>query len=185
MDAQERRMTHRVTGEWVGLKRQQPFPSIDFLHPRSFSVDWDCCVLVRGLAEADGPAEDALEFEFVGKSFRRDAPLCTAGEPLALVPPGSLLSLSMPVMPKLFERRTAIIHNGVQPWGRNGAVYFRVIAVPFGDSAGELRYALGALSHKLTGEPLRAGQATAEFLEYRDGSWLRIDTAPRPALASA
>lgn len=178
-------MTHRVTGEWVGLKRQQPFPSIDFLHPSSFSVDWDCCVLVRCLAEGGEPAEDTLEFEFVGKSFRRDAPLCTAGECLASVPPASLLALSIPVVPKLFERRTAIIHNGMQPWGRNGAVYFRAIAVPFGDSAGELRYALGALSHKQTGEPLRAGHAMAEFLEYRDGSWQRIDAAPRPALARA
>jgi hypothetical protein len=184
MDAQERRMTHRVTGEWVGLKRQQPFPSIDFLHPRRFSVDWDCCIIVRSRGEDFPSVQDALEFEFVGKRFRRDAPLCTAGERLNSVPPQSLLSLSIPVVLKLFERRTAIICNGIQPWGR-GVVYFRSIAVPFGNSGGDLAYALGALSHKVTNESLRPGRAEAEFLEFRDGSWLGVDAAPRPAFADA
>jgi hypothetical protein len=185
MDAQERRMTHRVTGEWIGLKRQQPFPSIDFLDPRSFSVDWDSCVLVRCLAGAATPGHDALEFEFVGRSFRKEAPLCTAGERLAAVPPGSLLSLTTPVLARLFERRSAIIHSGVHPLGRGQAVFFRAIAVPFGDSSGELRYGLGVLSHKLSGDRLRPRQQSAEFLEYRDDAWLRIDAPPQPAFARA
>lgn len=177
-------MTHRVTGEWIGLKRQQPFPSIDFLDPRSFSVDWDSCVLVRCLAEAAAPGDRAIEFEFVGRSFRRDAPLCTAGERLDAVPPGSLLALAIPAVTTVFERRSAIIHNGVQPRGRANAVAFRTIAVPFGDSSGALRYALAVLGHTLSGERLRP-QAKAEFLEYRDGAWLRIDAAPHAAFASA
>jgi hypothetical protein len=41
------------------------------------------------------------------------------------------------------------------------------------------------LSHKVTNESLRPGRAEAEFLEFRDGSWLGVDAAPRPAFADA
>ena len=177
-------MTHRVTGEWIGLKRQQAYPSIDFLDPRSFSVDWDSCILVRCLPEAAAPGDRVLEFEFVGRSFRRDAPLCAAGERLEAVPPGSLLSLSIPAVTTVFERRSAIIYNGVHPRGRANTVAFRAIAVPFGDSTGDLRYALGVVSHTVSAERVRP-QPAAEFLEYRDGGWLRIDAASHAAVASA
>lgn len=178
-------MTYRVTSEWVGLKRNHPFPSIDFLNPKSFSVDWNSCILIRAVAGPARPIDEALEFEFVGKSFRKEAPGLTTGERLDAVPPDSLLSLSTPLMPMLFERRTAIIYSGILPWRGSKAVYFRSIAVPFGNSAGELTYALGAVSHKLTNDNLRPEQAQTEFTEFREGAWLPIDDAPELARATA
>lgn len=175
MDARERRMTYRVTSEWVGLKRNKPFPSIDFLHPRTFSVDWDSCVLVHAVEPGVEPEAATLEFEFVGKHFRKDAPGCAAGTVLAAVPPQSLLSLSTPVILRMFERSTAVIYNGIQPWDRARAVYFRTIAVPFGTVDGTLKYALSGVSYKLANEQVGADKAYTEFLEFRNGSWLPID----------
>ena len=79
MDDHERRMTYRVISEWVGLKREKPIPSIDYLHPNSFSVDWNQCVLIRLLDIQKPLRADSLEFEFIGESFRKDAPAFAAG----------------------------------------------------------------------------------------------------------
>ncbi len=97
MNGHERRMTYRVTTEWVGLKRQLPFPSIDFLNPKTFSVDWDQCILIRLLDNQNIPREDSLEFEFVGKSFQKDAPTLAAGACGSSIPEQTLLSLSWPL----------------------------------------------------------------------------------------
>jgi hypothetical protein len=86
MNGLERRMTYRLTQEWVGLKRQQPFPSIDFLNPNTFSVDWNQCVLIRLLDDAAQPKEESLEFEFVGDSFIKDAPVVSAGKNVCSIP---------------------------------------------------------------------------------------------------
>ena len=175
MDAKEHRMTYRVTSEWVGLKRSASFPSIDFLHPKKFSVDWDNCVLVRALEPACPPVPAALEFEFVGKGFRKDAPDCSAGVRLSTVPSRSLLALATPVTRKSFERATAVIYNGIQPWDRSLMVFFRTIAVPFAGSDGSLKYVLGGVSYKLAGEKVAPERIHTEFLEFQDGSWLPLD----------
>ena len=172
MNGDDRRMTYRVTSEWVGLKRQKPFPSIDFLHPKTFSVDWNQCVLIRLLDTGETPQEDGLEFEFIGNSFRKDAPALAVGTRASSTPENSLLSLSLPLFPKLFERQTAVIHSGCRPWRSSGAIHFRVIAVPFGDNCGELKYGLGAVSHKVSNETLLPEDIRTEFLEYRDGGWV-------------
>lgn len=184
MDAAERRMTYRVTSEWVALKRQQTIPSIDFLNPKTFSVDWSNCVLIRSLAESPSPSEETLEFEFIGRNFRKDAPALESGQRLIAVPPQSLLSLTAPLLPRLYDRQTAIIHSGIMPWQGSSAVYYRSIAVPFADSDGELRYALVALSHKVTKDVLRPDQTQLEFHEFRDGAWLAMDVEPERALAT-
>jgi len=186
MDARERRMTYRVTSEWVGLKRNKTFPSIDFLHPRTFSVDWECCVLVRALEPKCPPVPAALEFEFVGRSFRKDTPACGAGVRLSAVPSLSLLSLATPVALKTFEQSTAVIYNGIQPWDRTRTVLFRTIAVPFSGGDGALKYVLGAVSYKLANEKVSPEKIHAEFLEFRDGSWLPLEIdLERRRLASA
>jgi hypothetical protein len=184
MDQSERRMTQRVTSEWVALKRQKPLPSIDFLHPKTFSVDWGNCVLIRSLMDTACPPIDALEFEFIGKNFKADAPGLSHGARLSAVSSDSLLSLSVPTLPMLYDKRTAIIHSGVLPWRGINAVYFRSIAVPFSNSAGDLTYALGVLSHKLKKTILRADQARTEFREFRDGAWIPIGQDPEQALAT-
>lgn len=185
MDAAERRMTYRVTSEWVALKRQQPFPSIDFLNPKTFSVDWASCMLIRSLADTPCPSNEALEFEFIGRNFRKDAPALESGHRLTAIPPQSLLSLTTPLLPKLYDRQTAIIHNGIMPWSGSNALYFRSIAAPFADSAGVLRYALVAFSHKLTREVLRLDQTQTEFHEFRDGDWLPLVVLPERMVATA
>ncbi len=97
MNDHERRMTYRLTGAWLGLKRQRPFPSIDFLHPDTFSIDWHQCVLFRLLDRLKPASEDGVEFEFIGESFRKDAPAIAAGTRVSAVPKESLLSLSSPL----------------------------------------------------------------------------------------
>lgn len=184
MNGHERRMTYRVTTEWVGLKRQLPFPSIDFLNPKTFSVDWDQCILIRLLDNQNIPREDSLEFEFVGKSFQKDAPTLAAGACVSAIPEQSLLSLSSPLLPKLYERQTAVICNGCLPWQSSGAIFFRAIAVPFGDSHGALKYGLGALSHKVSNESLSPNDIKTEFLEYCDGGWSPIVETADPQLIS-
>lgn len=178
-------MTYRVTSEWVALKRQHSFPSIDFLHPKTFSVDWRNCILVRSHLDIESPPSEALEFEFIGGSFRKDTPGLTTGERLSAVPLQSLLSLSASPLERLFERQTAIIHSGILPWRGANAIYFRSIAVPFSDGAGNLTYALVALSHKLTHDVLDPEQAKSEFLEYCDGDWLPLEDLPEPSRATA
>lgn len=178
-------MTHRVTSEWVALKRQLAFPLIDFLHPKTFSIDWQNCVLVRSLADIDNPPREVLEFEFVGANFRKDAPGLTGGERLSAVPSQSLLSLSTTPLPQLFDRQTAIIYSGVLPWRGANALYFRSIAMPFGNSAGALTYALVAFSHKLTNDVLSPERAQTELLEYSDGDWRSLNDPPELSQASA
>lgn len=171
MNDHERRMTYRVTSEWVALKRQNAFPSIDFLHPKTFSVDWNCCVLIRLLDNPQSRMEDKLEFEFVGSDFRKDCPSLDAGACVSSVPAESLLSLSSPLLPKMFARQTPVIYSGLLPWLSSGGIHFRAIAVPFGNSDGDLKYGLGALSHKLTAKSASQQDYKTEFLEYCDGGW--------------
>lgn len=185
MDDQERRMTYRVTSEWVGLKRDKKFPSIDFLHPNSFSVDWNQCVLIRLLNSEIAPGADSLEYEFIGEGFRRDTPVPAAGLRVGSISDGSLLSLSSPCLQKLFERGTAVIYGGCLPWRSSNAIYFRAIAVPFSDTCGELKYALGALSHKLSNEVLSPENLKTEFLEFCDGVWTPLEERSDPELVSA
>jgi hypothetical protein len=185
MDGHERRMTYRMISEWVGLKRQCPFPSIDFLHPNTFSVDWQQCVLFRLLDDQNSPGEDSVEFEFIGNVFRKDAPALAAGGRLSAIPKESLLALSSPLLPKLFKRQTAVIHSGCLPWRSSGTIYFRSIAVPFSDSRGELKYGLGALSHKLTAEAASVEQSNTEFFEYCEGDWRPFEEMSPPELISA
>ena len=175
MDVHERRMTYRMISEWVGLKRQRPFPSIDFLHPNTFSVDWQQCVLFRLLDKQISPEDDSVDFEFIGNIFRKDAPTLAAGGRLSAVPKESLLALLSPLLPKLFERQTAVIHSGCLPWRSSGAIYFRSIAVPFCDNCGELKYGLGTLSHKISNEAVSPENIKTEFLEYCNGAWLPIE----------
>lgn len=174
MNGYERRMTYRLTSEWVGLKRQRPFPSIDFLNPNSFSIDWNQCVLIRLLDGQRPPREESLEFEFVGDSFRKDAPALSAGVRVSSIPEESLLSLSLPLFPKLFERQTALICSGCRPWRKSSAIHFHAIVVPFSDNCGELKYALGALSHSVSNETMSPEDAKTEFLEYCEGGWSHI-----------
>jgi hypothetical protein len=181
MNGLERRMTYRVTGEWVGLKRKKLFPSIDFLHPNTFSVDWNECVLVRLLNSWTPPGGDSLEFEFIGGSFRNDAPVLAAGARVSSVPDESLLSLSSPCLQMLFERQTAVIYGGCRPWRSSGAIYFRAIAVPFSDNCGELKYGLGAFSHKISNEAVSPENAKTEFLEFCNGAWLPLEDLADPA----
>ena len=185
MNVPERRMTYRVASEWVGLKRQQPFPSIDFLHPNTFSVDWNQCVLVRLLDGQKLPRADSLEFEFVGDRFRKDAPALAAGTRVSSIPEESLLSLSMPLLPKLFERQTAVIYSGYRPWRSSRAIYFSAIAVPFSDSCGDLKYALGALSYKLSNEAVSPENTKTEFLEFCNGGWSPFGEMSNPELIQA
>ena len=185
MNGHERRMTYRVTSEWVGLKRQQPFPSIDFLHPNTFSVDWNQCVLIRLLDSQKPPREDSLEFEFIGDAFRKDAPALAAGTRASSILEESLLSLSLPLLPKVFERQTAVIYGGCRPWRSSGTIYFRAIAVPFGDNCGELKYALGALSHNVSNEAVSPENTKTEFLEFCDGGWSPLGETSDPELIQA
>lgn len=175
MSDYERRMTYRVTSEWVGLNREGSFPSIDFLHPKTFSVDWDQCVLVRRLDPPPASPGDDLEFEFVGSTLRQDAPSVTAGTRVSSIPAGSLLSLSLPLLPQMFDRQKPVIYSGCLPWRESGSIHFRTIAVPFGDSAGALKYALAAESYKVSAEVAPPQDHKTEFLEYVDGGWLAID----------
>lgn len=177
-------MTYRVTSEWVALRRNQPFPSIDFLHPRTFSVDWENCALIRSLADTASPPSDTLEFEFIGKVFRKDAPDVEPGRRVSTVPARSLLSLSTPLLPRLFDCQTAVTYSGILPWSGANAIYFRSIAVPFGNNAGDLAYGLVVLSHKLTKTALRPEQAQTEFREFRDGAWRAINVVTERALAT-
>ena len=177
-------MTYKVTSEWVALKRQHAFPSIDFLHPRTFSVDWQNCILVRSLADECEAQSETLEFEYIGGAFRKDAPGIASGERLSTVPSRSLLSLLAAPLPVLFDRQTAIIHSGTLPWRGANAVYFRTIAVPFGNSGGDLTYALVAFSHKMKKETLPEERQRTEFLEYRDGEWSPLADAPEPLRAA-
>lgn len=174
MSGDERRITFRVTSEWLGLKRQQPFPSIDFLDPNRFSVDWNQCVLIRLLGGDQPPGDESFEFEFIGAEFRKDAPALTVGTRLSAIPEESLLSLTSPVLPKVFERETAVIYSGCRSWRSSGAIYFHSIAVPFSDNCGVLKYGLGALGYKVSKDPLSPGDARTEFLEFRDGGWVPL-----------
>ncbi|MBT5459272.1 MAG: hypothetical protein HOK82_21960 [Rhodospirillaceae bacterium] len=185
MDTAERRMTYRVTSEWVALKRHHWFPSIDFLHPKTFSVDWENCVLVRSLVAGENSPDEALEFEFIGSNFRKDTPDLATGERLSAVPPQSLLSLSAPALSELYDRQTAIIYSGIRPWRGANAVYFRSIAVPFSNSTGELTYALVALSYKVTKDALRPDQVGTEFFEFCEGAWLPMEGLPEAKRAIA
>ena len=185
MNDHERRMTYRLTGAWVGLKRQRPFPSIDFLHPNTFSIDWHQCVLFRLLDKPKPASEDSVEFEFIGESFRKDAPAIAAGTRVSAVPKESLLSLSSPLLPVLFERQTPVIYGGCLPWRSSGAIYFHAIAVPFSDNNGELKYGLGALSHKISNEAVPPENAKTEFLEYCNGDWLPFEETSPPELITA
>jgi len=180
MSGDERRITYRLTSEWLGLKRHQPFPSIDLLDPNRFSVDWNQSVLIRLLGGEPNSGEECFEFEFIGADFRKDAPALAVGMRLSEVPEECLLSLTSPALPKVFERQTAVIYSGCQPWRSSGAIYFHSIAVPFSDNHGVLRYGLGALGYKVTKDPLSPEDARTEFQEFRDGGW-----APFGAMTTA
>ena len=171
MSGDERRITYRLTSEWLGLKRQQPFPSIDFLDPNRFSVDWNQCVLIRLLGDEQNPGEESFEFEFIGAGFRKDAMALTVGTRLNAVPEECLLSLTSPALLKVFERQTAVIYSGCRSWRSSGAIYFQSIAVPFSDNRGVLKYGLGALGYKVSKDPLSPDDARTEYLEFCDGGW--------------
>jgi len=185
MNGLERRMTYRVTSEWVGLKRQKIFPSIDFLHPNTFSVDWNHCVLIR-LVDSQNPLRaDSLEFEFIGDSFRKDSPALAAGARVSSIPEDSLLSLLTPLFPKIFERQTAVICSGCRPWQSSSAIHFHAIVVPFSDNCGALKYALGTLSHTVSKEAVPSEETQTEFLEYCDGGWSPLGELSNPGLIQA
>ena len=185
MNGAERRMTYRLTNEWVGLKRQQPFPPIDSLNPNTSSIDWNACVLIRLLDHQCSPLEENLEFEFVGKSLRKDAPVLAAGSRVSAIPAGSLLSLSLPLLPKIFERRTAVIYGGCKSWRGKSAIAFHAIGVPFGDNCGDLRYALVSVSHAISKDALEAEQEGTELLEYSDSDWAPLADGSDPAMIRA
>ena len=175
-------MTYRVISEWVALNRQGSFPSIDFLHPRTFSVDWTHCVLIRRLNTTPISPGGDLEFEFVGSALRRDAPSVAAGTYVSSIPTGCLLSLSLPLLPKMFDRQRPVIYNGCQPWHDSGSIRFRTIAVPFCDSVGALKYALGAESYELSAEEDAPDDYKTEFLEFCDGGWSPIHSTSETPL---
>lgn len=178
-------MTYRVASEWVGLKRDKTFPSIDFLHPNTFSVDWTDCVLIRLLDQQEPLREDSLEFEFIGDGFNSDSPALAAGARVSSVPKESLLFLTSLCLRKLFERQSAVIFSGCRPWRSSSAIYFRAIAVPFSDNRGELKYGLGAFSHTLSEETISVESSKAEFLEFRNGGWLPINEISSSAIIRA
>ena len=178
-------MTYRLTGEWVGLKRQQRYPSIDHLNPNTFSVDWNQCVLVRILDGRISALTENLEFEFVGDGLRKDAPGLSAGARVSDIPGESLLALSLPLLPMLFERQTAVICSGCQPWRESGAITFHAIAIPFGDNLGTLKYALGAISHNISCEAPSPQDIRIEFMEYCDGGWCPCEELPEAELIRA
>lgn len=171
----ERRMTTRVAREWVGIKRQNPYPSINHLNPTTFSANWDWCILARSVSDDVTPTKDSLEFEFVGRNFHHDAPLCVAGTHLASIPHRSRLYLATDLLPKMFEQQTAIIFQGILAWSNVGTIRFRTIALPFGDIVGKLKYAVGAFSHILTQDSPAHQLDATELFAFREGAWLRIE----------
>jgi hypothetical protein len=178
-DREERRMTARLAREWVSLKRQNRYASINHLNPTTFTVGWEWGVLVRSVLDGDAPTKDGLEFEFVGRGFHEDAPSCVAGTRLAAVPDRSRLRLATDVLPPMFERQTAILSQGILAWGDGRAVRFRAIALPFCDSSGKLKYGFGAFSHLLAEVPPEHPPGTTEIRAFRDGTWHPLDAARR------
>jgi hypothetical protein len=185
MNGPERRMTYRLTSEWVGLKRHQPYPPIDSLNPNTSSIDWNACILIRLLEPQAISLEERLEFEFVGKSFRKDAPKLAPGSRVAAIPEGSLLSLSLPVLPNIFERQTAVMYGGCHPWKSSNSIAFHAIGLPFSDNSGSLKYVLVAISHAISKDAIAADDAETELMEYCDGDWSPLGDPPGPALIRA
>lgn len=177
-DLQERRMVFRVAREWVILKRQKPYPSINHLHPSTFSTDWSWCLIARSLSDRDTPTKDRLEFEFVGGSFHEDAPSCVAGTRLDSVPYRSRLRFATELVAKMFELRTAIISHGIFVWSNTENIRYRTIIFPFSDNAGALKYAVGAFSHVLTTDGAAAQPGTTGLLAFRSGHWHAIEDIP-------
>lgn len=172
-----RRLTNRVICQWSDLRRLCPHPCINRLHPTTFAVNWDWSILVRSLSTGPVASSDALEFEFVGPDFRRDATDCVAGARLSLTPAHSMLALAVPTTIALFQQQTAIIGSGGAPWGNHGSVYYRAIAVPFANGQGDLAYALCAFSYKMIGAHVDPERATPTYRALRDGSWAPIEPA--------
>ncbi len=170
----ERRMTSRVAREWISMKRGRAFPSINHLNPATFPVIWDWCALVRSEPGDAAPNADALEFEFVGDKFLADAPSCAAGTRLGAVPVPSCLSVATGPMPTMFALGTAVIAVGSRGWRERGVLRFRVIALPFGDSAGRLTYGFGAFSHMIAATEPSDGHEATEIHAFRDGAWVAI-----------
>jgi hypothetical protein len=185
MNGQERRMTYRLTSEWVGLKRQQRFPPIGYLNPNTLSVDWNQCVLIRLMDDQMPPREECLEFEFVGEKFLKDAPSLAAGSPVSAIPETSMLSFVQPLLPKLFDRQTAVIYGGCQQWQSTNTINFHVMAVPFSDDCGTFKYALCTLSYTVLNTAITPEDTRAEFMAYCDGGWSTIESISKPELIQA
>jgi hypothetical protein len=168
-------MTTRVAREWVSLKRQKPYPSINHLNPKTFSADWDWCFIARSASDIGSPTKERLEFEFVGRRFYSDAPSCGAGTRVAMVPHRTRLHLATDFLPRMFERQTAIMFAGILAWSNGDTILFRTVALPFSDNIGKLSYAVGAFSHTLTKDPPIRRSATTELFAFLEGKWLPIE----------
>jgi hypothetical protein len=175
-DRQERRMVFRVTREWVVLKRQRPYPSINHLNPSTFSTDWNWCLIARSLSD-DVTIKEQLEFEFVGREFQKDAPSCVAGTRLAAVPVRSRLRFAVDFMPRMFELGAALVCHGIRTWRDDSAIRYRALLLPFADNAGRPKYAAGAFSHVLAKRDISAQDGAVEALAFRDGRWYPIEEA--------
>jgi hypothetical protein len=131
---------------------------------------------------------EQLEFEFVGRDFRTDAPSCAAGTRLVDVPARSRLRLAVDFMPQMFRLRTVLVRQAVRDWNGGGVIRYRAILLPFGDSGGRLKYAAGAFSHILAKDDTAGRRGTAELLALRDGHWHEVEgetSMPEPASDSA
>lgn len=189
-DRQERRMVFRITREWIVLKREKPYPSINHLHPATFSADWSWCFIARAIGDGAVSAEAQLEFEFVGRNFQEDAPSCTAGTLLAAAPAQSRLRLAVEFAPKMFEVGTALVCQGTREWRDGSVIRYRAVLLPFGDNAGRLKYAAGAFSHVLAKDDTSAARGAVELFSLRDGRWHPVEDAALvkpsgPGLASS